>query len=696
MPVEYRPGGILMTLAVLIMAGGCGTRLWPISRVGRAKQFSPLIGESSLLELTFDRVRRSLPDAPIFVNVTAGNEGWVHRLLPSLPRERIVAAPDDRDTLPSIGYATLAIERVVQDPTLLLVASDNWLEGTNQLREAFMEAIDGARRGPHLVSIGIRPSAPSTQYGYMHLGARAPFGASTYYGLGYLEKPEIEVAKRLLVGGQHDWNSGMFAWTAKTFWAALQASAPDAAGIFDRLRNRGDASKDEERALFGQLRKQGVDRGVLEKIGPGAAQKHLFVRAHVAWDDVGHYASLAPFLAEDGMGNRVAGIVRATRTHGCTIVSDDQALVELANLNDTIVVWHSGDLLVAARDSYGRVRDIVNCDLWPGVGMAIGHGKPEEQNTFSGFVKAIGARRCVVNSGIDGVIALLDVEDLDILAEPDHVVVRRRPHTESTTRMRTIQDRARVSAPARTRSVRLTVSEDSDRMSDLAARHVVKALEPLVRQGERAPLVMFSAGRTPLGLFRLLRTTYRNSLDWSRIRVAQMDEYVGVQAHDSLAASLRNELIEPLGIEQFFAIDESFEGDGMIAYEDFLGAEGLDLVIHGVGTNGHLGFNEPGSDFDGRGGIVPLAASTRARAPRLSFGEGVGPTHGLTVGLKVLTAASEVILLATGSEKTHAVKAALFACPNANVPASSLQSHPKVTIYTDRFAACSWLRGNTH
>jgi len=659
------------------MAGGSGTRLWPISREGRAKQFAPLLGSSTPLEESYARVRACLPDAQVFVNVTAGNEGWVHRLLPDLPTAHVIAAPDDRDTLPTIGYATLAIEAVVRDPTLLMVASDNWIDELEPLRAAFVEAIDAAQQGPYLVSIGIRPTEASTQYGYMHLGEAAPFGKASYFGRGYFEKPSQWVADQLLAGGCHDWNSGMFCWRASTFWAAVRAYAPNCVDTFEALRaSAAPAQVEQRRMAFGRLPRLAVDHGILEQVAPDDAIRHVFVRAQVGWDDLGHYAALARHLEGDLDGNQVRGPVAVERARSCVVLSDGKRDVTVRDVEDLIVVSDSGDVLVAARSSYAKVRELAGMPLWNGTEEPEGHH-------FAGYVKAMGSRRCVVEGDGAGTVGLIDVEDLQVHVDAGQVIVAPRVQARQP---------GGTCRPALSARMSLTVAVDERQMSRLAAEHVVNRIAELLKVRER-PLVIFSAGKTPLGLFDLLRTSLRAAIDWSRVRVAQMDEYVGVDDAASFGTFLRREIAEPLGVAEFLTIDRTWDAADLRAYEDRLRDEGLDLVVHGIGRNGHLGFNEPGSSFDGQSTIAALAPQTRSQAVEAFGGDlSAVPEAGYSVGLSLLNSAREVVLMAAGAPKSASLREAIFGPVDPRLPASSLQQHDRVAVFADRDAAGSWLR----
>ena len=229
----------------------------------------------------------------------------------------------------------------------------------------------------------------------------------------------------------------------------------------------------------------------------------------------------------------------------------------------------------------------------------------------------------------------------------------------------------------------------ADRIAEAAAARLVAALRAALDRRGRAVLAP-SAGRTPRSTYALLRTAHRNSLDWSRVVLVQMDEYEGVGDRDKsgFAAELRRELVEPLGIPAFLRFHDRAGGlrRSLDAYERAVRAMGgIDCALHGVGRNGHIAFNEPGDARPRAARRVLLARSTRVA-------NGVLFTHGVTLGLDVLAEAREALVLMTGAAKRDAAASVLFRPEGIANPAAALRRCGRVTVLLDPEAAPETLR----
>jgi glucosamine-6-phosphate isomerase len=233
-------------------------------------------------------------------------------------------------------------------------------------------------------------------------------------------------------------------------------------------------------------------------------------------------------------------------------------------------------------------------------------------------------------------------------------------------------------------------------LSSRAAEHTVQSLAAILNLKDHALLVP-SSGSTPSELYRILQTNYRSALDWSRVVVFQMDEYAGMGSDDphSYARFLHSQLLDPLGIQSFFHFNDSTgtrkysaEAYGALLREH----GGIDLMIHGIGENGHLGFNEPGADFGSRMRVLPLTESTRKANHRFFTGRPLSavPVEGITLGLADIAEARENLLIIAGSKKHDALIRTIEGEITPDIPATVLRKHPATTIICDEEA----LEGN--
>jgi mannose-1-phosphate guanylyltransferase len=343
----------------VILAGGGGTRLWPLSRPDRPKPFLPLLGERTLLRATFDRVRPLL-DGPgdVVVVVDRRHLELVREELPEVPPANVLAEPTGRNTGPAIALAAVAVERPDDDVMVVLPADHLVLdEGTFRAILARAAGVAGAADCP-LVTLGITPTGPETGYGYIVPGgARAEEGAHAVRR--FVEKPPADVAASLVAGPDPAaWNAGIFLWRRDTILAALGASAPDILAAARAGAEGGPAALD---AAYATLRATSIDYAVLEPAS--VAGRVAMLRADVGWSDLGSWSALRDALvARAGQAGEPVGAVgsgprRDIGSDGTLVLAGDRLVVTLG-LHDTIVVDTPDALLVCAADRSQEVRGI--------------------------------------------------------------------------------------------------------------------------------------------------------------------------------------------------------------------------------------------------------------------------------------------------------------------------------------------------
>ncbi len=334
----------------VIMAGGSGTRLWPLSRAERPKQLLDVVAEEgggahSLLAEAFARLQAVLPTAQIWVCTAARYADQVRAALPELGADRLVLEPTARDTANAVGLAAALVADVDPDAELAVVSADHVIRPVDRFAAALRTAYDVlADRPDALVTLGISPTAPATGFGYVHRGAptEVPGAAEV---VAFREKPDRATAEAYLASGEYLWNSGMFVWRARTVLDALAEHLPEsAAGLTRVVAAPAGPARDEVLAeVFPTLPKISVDYAVLE---PAAAEpgRVVVVDLDVSWLDVGSWPALAHTLDADGAGNAVRGLVVALDSTGNVVLSDDPAhLVALVGVRDSVVV-HTADV----------------------------------------------------------------------------------------------------------------------------------------------------------------------------------------------------------------------------------------------------------------------------------------------------------------------------------------------------------------
>ena len=334
----------------VIMAGGSGTRLWPLSRSGRPKQLLDVLpGEDgsshSLLAEAFDRARAVVPADCVWVCTAARYADQVRAALPELRPDRLILEPVARDTANAVGLAAALVADVDPDAELAVVSADHVIRPVERFAAGLRTAFEAlAARPRSLVTLGIRPTSPATGFGYVQRGAAAEV-PGVAEALSFREKPDRATAERYLASGEYLWNSGMFVWRADTVLAALGEHLPETA---DGLRRvvAAPAGPNREAVLaqvFPTLPKISVDYAVLEPAGaePGRV---LVAELDVDWLDVGSWPALSRTLGTDGAGNAVSGLALVLDGAGNIVFSDDpEHLVALVGVRDSVVV-HTADV----------------------------------------------------------------------------------------------------------------------------------------------------------------------------------------------------------------------------------------------------------------------------------------------------------------------------------------------------------------
>lgn len=361
----------------VIMAGGKGTRFWPLSRPQRPKQLLKLLSAKSLIRETVDRV------APIFGrrNTLIVTVDEHHRAirgdLPMLPKENFLIEPEGKNTAPCIGLAALEVWAKDPGAVMVVLPADHWIAGTRRFARALGAAIKLAELEGAIITLGIRPSYPETGYGYIVKGRRADGGSARVpvYGVrGFVEKPERNKAARLIRRGAL-WNGGIFVARAVTILEALRRYAPAVARPLARIeamtvgKSLGALPAKLRRALGRQYRKMpnvSIDYAVMEKAG--SAGKVFTIETDFGWSDVGNWDALHRMLPKDRAGNAGPGRWVGLGSNNCLVYSPGR-LVALLGMQNAVVVDTPDALLVAdmrrsqevkglldelARKGYGR------------------------------------------------------------------------------------------------------------------------------------------------------------------------------------------------------------------------------------------------------------------------------------------------------------------------------------------------------
>jgi mannose-1-phosphate guanylyltransferase len=339
------------------MAGGSGTRFWPLSRRRRPKQLLPFAQGRSLLSATVERLLPMVPPERILVATGAAIVEAVQADLPLLPRENILAEPIGRDTAACIGWVAWRLASSHPGATMVVVPADHVIPDGRALRTALAAAAELAAHGNALVTLGLHPTSPEPGFGYLELGdvTKITGGLAARPVLRFVEKPGREQAAELLAAGNWRWNSGMFAWRVESIVAAIREHLPALAAALDCMRQDA-AVWGEHEALarhYPNLPRVSIDFGVMEK-----ASEVWSIPVRFSWSDVGSWPGLAGVLPAQQAG-AVLGDALAIDSRGCILASSGP-LVAAVDLEEMVVVATPDAVLVMPRSSSQRVKEIVD------------------------------------------------------------------------------------------------------------------------------------------------------------------------------------------------------------------------------------------------------------------------------------------------------------------------------------------------
>jgi mannose-1-phosphate guanylyltransferase len=327
-----------------VLAGGSGTRFWPLSTPERPKQLLPLVGEAPLLQQTVARLEGVIAPERILVVTAANLVPATRALLEHLPIDNILAEPQAASTGPALAWATAVAAGRDADASILSLHAD-WVVGDDDaFRAAAKSALDVAEQHDVLVTVGVVPSRAETGYGYIVPGDVLAGAARRV--VRFTEKPDADTAAALLEEGAL-WNSGLFAWTAARFAAETDAVAPEIAGSMAFL------GRDDVDGYFAHVTPIAVDVSHFERSGRVAV-----VPGDFPWDDVGTWAALARVLPTDEHGNAFKGRVAQHDASGCVAWVDEDMLV-LDGVSDLVVVRANGVVLVTTRDRAAHLKELL-------------------------------------------------------------------------------------------------------------------------------------------------------------------------------------------------------------------------------------------------------------------------------------------------------------------------------------------------
>lgn len=346
-----------MDLRVVIMAGGVGTRFWPLSRKKRPKQFLPVTSEKTMIEETVSRLLSLVPYSKIYTIANPEQTQAIRSLLPKLPEENLLIEPQGKNTAPSLILSTATI--FLQNPKAVVAAlpADHLIKESSLFLKKLKAGAVAASKGENLIIFGIPPSYPATGYGYIQFSKENLIQIldENFYALQeFKEKPGLERAKIFLTKGNYFWNSGMFLWQASVFAQKLEEYSPAMflywEKILDALKNNDET---QIKSIFEEIPSISIDYALMEK-----AKGVLMGEGNFGWSDVGAWSSLADIWPQDNKGNALRGEGILLDSENC-ILYNPLKLTALIGVKDLIVVNTEDALLICHKDQDQKVKEVV-------------------------------------------------------------------------------------------------------------------------------------------------------------------------------------------------------------------------------------------------------------------------------------------------------------------------------------------------
>jgi len=347
----------------VIMAGGGGTRLWPLSRAAKPKQLLSLASERSLFQISIDRIRETFPPENIYVVASHSMSLLLKEQAPEIPVHNFVIEPSARGTASAIGLAAAVIKKI--DPhcnaTMAVLTADHMIQNEQYFND-LLEACFTAAQSKNLITIGIQPSFPATGYGYIQTGEDLIQldGFKLFKAARFKEKPAIEQAQLMVADGSYVWNSGMFVWEVDTILDAFNAYMPALSRVLALVQSpQSDGFESNDFVMqWNKLEKQTIDYGIMEK-----AQNVSVIPAHsLGWSDVGSWDSLFEVLPSDKDGNIILSgdHINVNSTNTLVYTSHPNKVIATINIKDLVIVDTGDALLICPRDSAQYVKKITD------------------------------------------------------------------------------------------------------------------------------------------------------------------------------------------------------------------------------------------------------------------------------------------------------------------------------------------------
>ena len=344
-------------IQVIIMAGGVGSRIWPMSVENKPKQFIDVLGVGrSLLQLTYDRFKGLCPNENVWIVTNKKYDAWIKEQLPEVPAENILLEPCRRNTAPCIAYVSWHIKAKDPKANLVITPSDHIVMDTAEFRRVITQCLKFTSETDAILTLGMKPNRPETAYGYIQadLSSSSPRNKEIFRIDTFREKPDLQTAQKYIQQNNFFWNAGIFIWSVSTIVNAFRIYSPAISKIFENMLSIYGTDKEQEMIdlHYPECENISVDYAIMEK-----AEEIFVCPANFGWSDLGSWSSLYMHTRHDLYGNSLIGPdINVYDTHNCMIHTTQEKKVVVQGLDDYIVAEKDNLLLICKLSEEQRIR----------------------------------------------------------------------------------------------------------------------------------------------------------------------------------------------------------------------------------------------------------------------------------------------------------------------------------------------------
>ncbi|GKX67806.1 mannose-1-phosphate guanylyltransferase [Inconstantimicrobium mannanitabidum] len=342
-------------LCALIMAGGKGTRFWPISTEDKPKQFLNLISEKTMIQMTIDRIKPMIPIERIFVCTSQQYVDLLSEQIPDLPIRNIIIEPEGRNTAPCIALSALVINRYYKNANMIVLPSDHLIRDEEEFRKILTTGNKFVDMNPKsIVTLGMKPSRPEIGYGYIKYtdDKQVVDNRKIIKVESFVEKPSLEKAKQYLQESKYLWNGGMFLWNTNEIIDEIKKFEEDTYEALQHIRDISEEKLQEEiNNNYNKTRAISVDYAILEK-----SDNIFVIESEFGWDDIGSWEAIERYREKDTNNNIYIGNIKANNTKNNIIASSSNKVI-ISDLSDIYLVENDGYIIIGKKENISEVRN---------------------------------------------------------------------------------------------------------------------------------------------------------------------------------------------------------------------------------------------------------------------------------------------------------------------------------------------------